>query len=334
MSEKLLTSNDLFGPISSNSTRLHVANVLHETREIYNDESQATITLRNIHLNSNRPSIRAGRVIFEKQPLEVKIGERYYFDNVTLDDGLAKLTRLSNDAKALRAFSQDVRPRMIVDLVRRYIHYAYDDVIKKLSMTDSKRACWIEQNTGLGATARHVPLSEVFKHGYGVCYHMAIATLWVSHLAGMSGTLLHADLGVIKNVSRLDTGHRLFSIEEAIAHVWLELQNSKEDWIQVDPATYLIGDNDTERSTFSAANYQASAMMNITHTTDTKGLVVQTSGSSFAPGAQKMAVNYGIALPDLGNQASEMQSFDGDVTIKVCTEPKMRLMNVRIVEVE
>lgn len=95
---------------------------------------------------------------------------------------------LATEAETLLELPENERPARVLEILRSKMHYAYNDVIEKLSETDPDLAKWVAENTGLNASSvSNVTLSELMERGYGVCRHLATAYLWLAQKAGLKG---------------------------------------------------------------------------------------------------------------------------------------------------
>ena len=230
--------------------------------EISATKERASASFRNLELNAQNPTSPEIRIVVEKQPIELVEGKSYGNYSVLIDRETERMQSLATQAEALLELPENERPVKILEILRDKMHYAYNDVIEKLSETDPDLAKWVAENTGLNAASvSNVPLSEIVEKGYGVCRHLATAYLWLAQKAGLKGVILSSDWGVIKNIERSDTKQKLFRSAEVgkpvSAHSWVEIKTSDGRWIPVDPSTKLVGDSKEGLAMFREANYMA-----------------------------------------------------------------------------
>lgn len=232
--------------------------------EISATKESASVVFHNLELNAENPTSPEIRIVVEKQPIELVEGKSYGNHAVLIDKETEKMQSLVVQAEALLEIPENERPAKILELLRSKMHYAYNDVIEKLSETDPGLAKWVAENTGLNASSvSDVPLSELIDRGYGVCRHLSISYLWLAQKAGLKGVLLSSDWGTIKNIERSDTHQKLFRSADVgkpvSAHSWVEIKTSDGRWIPVDPSTKLVGDSEERLAMFREANYMALA---------------------------------------------------------------------------
>jgi len=230
--------------------------------EISAEKQLASITFQNLELNADNPKSPEIIVVVEKQPIELVKGKSYCNHTVLIDQETESMTYLAKEAEALSELPERERPAKVLEILRRKMHYAYNDAIKKLSETDPELAKWVAENTGLNAASvSDVPLSQILEKGYGVCRHLAPAYLWLAQKAGLKGVILSSAWGVLKNIKRSDTQEKLFRSAEVgqpvSGHSWVEIKTADGQWIPVDPSTKLVGDTEAGLAMFRDANYSA-----------------------------------------------------------------------------
>lgn len=222
----------------------------------------ASVSFRKLELDAQHPTSPEIRIVVEKQPVELLEGKSYCRDAVLVDRETKKMRSLAASAETLLKLPESERPAKVLEILRDKMHYAYDDVIDKLSETSPDLAKWVAENTGLSASSVYnVPLSELVEKGYGVCRHLAVVYLWLAQKAGLKGVLLTSGSGVIKNIERSDNEQKLFRSAEVgkpiPAHSWVEIKTSDGRWIPVDPSIKLVGDSEEGLAMFREANYMA-----------------------------------------------------------------------------
>lgn len=230
--------------------------------EISTTKETAFVLFHNLELNAQNPTSPDIRIIVEKQPIKLVEGKSYDFHSILIDQETENMQSLAAKAEALLELPENERPSKVLEILMSSMHYAYNDVIDKLSETDPDLAKWVAENTGLNVSSvSDVPLSELVEKKYGVCRHLSVAYLWLAQKAGLEGVLLGSDWGMIKNIERSDTKQKLFKSVEigkpVSAHVWVEIKTSDGQWIPVDPSTKLVGDSEEGLAMFRRANYMA-----------------------------------------------------------------------------
>jgi len=230
--------------------------------EISATKEKASVSFRNLELDAQNPTSPEIGIVVEKQPIELVEGKSYGQYSVSIDKETERMQSITAEAEGFLELPENERPAKVLELLRSRMHYAYNDVIEKLSETDPDLAKWVAENTGLNrASGSNVPLSEIVEKGYGVCNHLSVVYLWLAQKAGLEGVILSSDRGVIKNIERSDTKQKLFQSAEigepVSAHSWVEIKTSDEEWIPVDPSTQLVGDSKEGLEMFREANYMA-----------------------------------------------------------------------------
>lgn len=227
-------------------------------------ETAAIITFEGLSLTGENPTSGKIRVKVEKQPLQLVQGNTYLRNEIVFDKETENMQQLASQAEALTAISERERPRAVLELFRRNVRYAYDNIVEELQETNPELAKWIAGNTGLSCkTGITVKLSDIIDKGYGVCRHLATGYLWLAQKAGLEGTLMVSILGGITNIKRSDTGEQLFKsvpVGEGLAHhAWTEIRLADGSWVPVDPSVNLVGDNKESMAMFREADYRALA---------------------------------------------------------------------------
>jgi hypothetical protein len=230
--------------------------------EISTARESASASFANLELNAENPASPEIRIVVEKQPIDLIEGKSYCNYAVLIDKETEGMRNLAAQAEALLQLPEQERPAKVLEIFRSHMHYAYNDVIEKLSESDPELAKWVAKNTGLSAASvSSVPLSQILEKGYGVCRHLATAYLWLAQKAGLKGVILSSDWGVLKNIERSDTKQKLFRSADVgqpvSAHSWVEIKTSDGRWIPVDPSTKLVGDTEAGLAMFREANYLA-----------------------------------------------------------------------------
>ncbi|MFZ2522303.1 MAG: transglutaminase-like domain-containing protein [Minisyncoccia bacterium] len=230
--------------------------------EISATKESAVVSFRNLELNEQNPRSPEIKIVVEKQPVELVEGKSYVNSAVLIDKETERMQSLATQAEALLEIPENERPAKVLEILRSKMHYAYNDVLDKLSESDPDLAKWVAENTGLSSPFSHdVPLSDLVEKGYGVCRHLSVAYLWLAQKAGLKGVLLSSEYGSIKNIERTDTKQKLFRSADigkpVSAHSWVEIKTSDGQWIPVDPSTKLVGDSEEGLAMFKEANYLA-----------------------------------------------------------------------------
>lgn len=291
--------------------------------EINLERKKATVMFRNLELNADNLRSPEIRIVVEKQPIELVEGKSYYCNAVFIDKETEKMKNLAAKAEKLLEFPEEERPAKVLEIFRQHMHYAYKEVIEKLSKTDPELARWVAKNTGPDANVNNVPLSQLIEKGYGICKHLAVAYLWLAQKAGLRGVILSADRGVIKNIERSDTKEKLFKSVEIgkplPAHSWVEIKTKEGRWIPVDPSTNLVGDTEAGLEMFRKANYYASGSFGL----DFEALPREklspllTKPIAFPPAEAKGS---GIICAELRGIKTKPYSGEATLTIRVARE--------------
>lgn len=187
--------------------------------------------------------------------------------NIIIDYESDKLKSMLNQARQLQELPESERPRKLLELLRRNIVFAYNDVVEELTKTNPGLGKWIAENTGINSDgARQLRLSEIVDAGYGVCRHLSVIFLVLAKEAGLEGAYVSSsrtdkEKYDLQNITRPDTGEPLFrmtAVGQPIAgHAWVELKLSDSNWMPIDPSTNLVGDTDEDLKIFKKANYRA-----------------------------------------------------------------------------
>jgi len=226
---------------------------------ISGDKKSASVSFKNLELNVGNTRSPAIRVVVEKQPIELVEGRSYCNVPILVDRETDLMRILANKARDLLLIPEKERIGRVLEILRSHLKYAYKDVIEELYKADSRKADWVEKNTGITSKIPNFPLSQVLEGGFGICTHFATAYLWLAQKAGLKGVILSSGDNVIKNIRRSDNNERLFKSfevgEYTSPHVWVEIKTSTGDWIPVDPTTNLIGDTEEGLQMFREANY-------------------------------------------------------------------------------
>lgn len=212
---------------------------------------------KNLNLNAENPRSSELKVTFQKEPMEFKVGNSYGpMEEVLFDGNVTEIMdKLSEKASKLKSLPEEERLLPLLDLIRDNIKYPLQSDIDKLKSEGAEHAQWIEDNFRKSSMPQHIPLSEIFEKGYGICSHLSVAYLWLAQKAGLQGTFGE---GRPFNVSRVDNQEPLFknfSLGEPVSHMWVEIKLSDKQWVTVDPSTKLIGDTAENRKTFKNAKY-------------------------------------------------------------------------------
>ncbi len=270
--------------------------------EISFSNESASAVFRNLELNAENPTSPEVRLTVEKRPITIKEGKSYGTYAVLIDNESERMRALTQKAETLLELPEKERLAKVLDILRGNVHYAYNDVVGKLSETNPELAKWVAENTSLNASSvTNVPLSEIIEKRYGVCRHLAVAYLWLAQKAGLKGIILNSDLGVIKNIQRSDTKEKLFKSvdigKSAPAHSWVEIKTSDGQWIPVDPSTKLVGDSEERLTMFKEANYMAYGNLGLDIESEPGG-ELSTKGKSiiFAPAEAKASGTYSLEL--------------------------------------
>lgn len=204
--------------------------------DIVKSETGAIVTFKELSLTGDNPTSERIRVRVEKQPLRLVPGNTYLRNEIVFDQETEYMQELAHQAEALTAVPERERPRVVLELFRRSVHYAYDDIVEKLQEANPELAKWVAENTGLSCkTGIKVKLSDIIDKRYGVCRHLATGYLWLAQKAGLEGTLMVSELGGITNIKRSDTGEQLFRsapVGVGLAHhAWAEIRLSDGSWV-------------------------------------------------------------------------------------------------------
>ncbi len=249
------------------SARQETSEEEEDSLEISVSEGSAFVSFHDLELSAESPTSSEIQIVVEKQPIDLVEGRSYADFSVLMDRETEKMVDLGAKAEALLELPEKERPAIILKILRSRVHYAYNEVIQKLSETDPELARWVAENIGLNSSVLNIPLSEIIEKGYGVCGHLATAYLWLAEKAGLKGVILSSNQGTIKNIRRSDTGEKLFESVEigqpVSAHSWVEIITSDGVWIPVDPSTKLIGDSRDGLAIFKDANYMSSAHLSL-----------------------------------------------------------------------
>jgi hypothetical protein len=299
-----------------------------------------------VDLKSSQPPLEIPMEI-EKLPTTVEVGTVLHMIKI---DNSPRYQQMLEEAKALREIPERERPRKLVELLRSQIQYAYPAKIKELEETDPALAERINRIIDIRTegVADPLPLSEVVESGYGVCRHLAVAMLPLAQAAGLQGALCASNAGRIKNIIRKDNGQQLFKLYNIESttdpHVWVELRTSDGEWIPVDPATQLVGDNSDSLATFQDANYRA-----LTGYLDIKGLpahvswLYQDPSLEFLPGEKThngtLKVNaketFAIKQSPTGELVSQVAetNYKGPLSFTISAQPSSYSCNASIVSI-
>jgi len=235
--------------------------------EVEKSKESALVSFQDLELSAENPTSPEIRIVVEKQPIDLIEGKSYGNFSVLIDKETEQMRDVATEAEALRELPEEERPAKLLEILRSKVHYAYNEVVEKLSETDPDLAQWVAENTGLNRSASSIPLSQIIEKGYGVCGHLSTAYLWLAQKAGLKGVVLNSDHRTIKNIERSDTKEKLFKSAEigqpVSAHSWVEIKTSDGRWIPVDPSTKLVGDTEEGLEMFRSANYMASGNLGL-----------------------------------------------------------------------
>lgn len=267
--------DDLFGELeeSPHKIKLKLETSPHPCKpNLQHSRDIVTATYHDLRFTPERQATEPLVITIEKLPTTLEIDHLYY-GSIVIDANSEILHPLIVEARALQHLEPKARARAILQMLRRKLKYAFPQDIEELKKTDLPRAIWIEQNTGLGNTTEKVNLSDIFRNGYAICYHLAYAYLWLCQQAGLEGTVIPVRDNDIINIRRTDTNEPLFKSvpvgNRAPGHVYTELLMPDGEWLAVDPSTNLISDTEEGKRMFSDAQYQGFVTHELqTHTTD------------------------------------------------------------------
>lgn len=266
---------DLFGEPEESNHQINTTleQTCHPCRpDLHQSDTEVIASYANLGFTKEYLATNPLIITVEKQPIRLQVG-RLYHGQIVIDTNHQILGPLAAEAKDLRHLPPKVRARAVLKLLREKLKYAFPQDIKRLRMSNPEQADWIEQHTGLGNRAERVNLSDIFRNGYAICYHLAYAYLWLSQHADLVGVIIPVRDNDIINIQRSDTNEPLFKsvpVEAPVAgHVYAELLMPDGEWLAVDPSTNLISDTTEGQEIFRAARYQAFVTHELqTHTTD------------------------------------------------------------------
>jgi hypothetical protein len=314
--------------------------------EITKDGSVFRVTYPSVDLKSSQPPLEIPMEI-EKLPTTAEMGAILHMIQI---DHSPRYQQMIEEARAIQALPERERPRALVRLLRSQVQFAYPIKIQELEEKDPVLA---ERVKGIidirtEGVVDPLPLSEVIESGYGVCRHLAVAMLPLAQAAGLEGALCASNSGRIKNVIRKDTGQPLFKLYDIDSttdpHVWVELRTSDGEWIPVDPATQLVGDNLESLATFQEANYRAlTGFLNIKGFPAHVGWLDNDPSLEFLPGERthngmlKINTKETFALKKSPNGKIISQGFEtnykGPLSLDISAQPSRYSCNASIVSV-
>lgn len=310
------------------------------------DGTQVTARFEQLHLTADAPTSKSIDVTFTKQPLDIVLGSTYADGKLTYTRESDIMLQLASEAEKIRELPEEARPRAILELLRRHVHYAYDDAVDTLAMSDPDKAQWVRDHTGLHAPHHAVELADVFEHGYGICRHLHLAYLYLAQKAGLGGMLLTCVAGTIQNVTRHDSEEPLFRsapVGEAVgAHSWCEVQLSDGTWIPVDPSTQLVGDSPEHLRVFLEAHYEGRLVDGFTPDWGPmdelrleQNLLPFQPGSAQTTGTFYLRLNSSIQAVRFGKgpqpqEAPSNEPFTGNAYIKITAGSERGNMNLKV----
>lgn len=332
----------------------------HKTPKVtlYKEEDDYTLDLfrtfwmrvPSVNLDSDSEPLRF-RITVEKVPTNVERGKA--ISNVIIDSHNRELRPLLKQARALRRIPEEERPRKILELVSSKMSFACAENIEILSKTNPESAAWVAENVGLSSTGETaVRLSDLVRHGYGVCRHFAAVTLVLAKEAKMEGALMTnegrsdnaSDPIVLINITRTDTGEPVFKsakVGEQVtgAHAWVELKTRK-GWIPMDSSHNLVGDTPENVQMFRDANYCGLVYPDGIYT---KGLpenvrliLKRPSNLYFSPGESTcdgiMEINCTKRMDKLSRFVPT--SYNGDLSFRIGSDYQDRQVSVKILSID
>ncbi len=262
-------------------------------------------------------------VSIEKQPMRLQIG-RMYYGGILIDTDYRIFGPLIAACKQLKSLPPKIRARAVLKLLLDKVKYAFPEDMKKLKAINPERANWIEKNTALGNTAEKVNLSDIFKHGYGICYHLAFAYLWLCQQAGLEGTVIPVRDNDIINIQRTDTNQPLFKSvpvgSPAGGHLYVELLLPNGEWLAVDPSTDLISDTEQGKAMFTAARYQAFVSHELQIQTNDRNIGIHKTNARIPAMQGITAQSFQLHVP---NKARTLFLSTPTPTVTVVSQPKV-----------
>lgn len=318
-----------------------------QTPEVTHNDISVTILYKDLHLTTEHPTTTPVAITLEKQPLRIDEGKIYDWGLLVVDGETDKMQAIAMEAEALKKLPEAKRPRAVLELLRKHIHYAYADVMELVAQQNPELAAWVSTNTGLDAPMKKINLSDVFDKGYGICHHLSVTYLWLAQKAGLQGTLMSSGHQSIRNIDRIDKPGKLFQLTEigefTGAHSWNEIRLSDGRWVPIDPSTQLVGDTEEGLRMFKDANYETPAGFGLKFEYGPQWKVQpQTDGDTpmFRPGEQTVTGKYQLLLSStrpilrLGNARGNIpptnEPFTGDATLTISATPNRGVLNLGI----
>jgi hypothetical protein len=319
---------------------------LAELAEIKPIEGGFEISIPNVDLDSEQSGkALVFEIELEKQPCHYQEGETIGPGSQSLIIDLntnptEKSEAMLQAAKEIGELPAEQRPRMIVDLIRSQVQYAYKAVIEQLKEDDPELAKWVEENSGIGSGWKSQKASDIVKTGYGVCKHLAGLAVILGQEAGLDASYefnpaFSPELN-FKNINRPDNGQPLFKSFPVgksfnAAHAWVSYYVDGR-WISADPSTMLVADNEVESSIFKEANYRVPAGLALNFEGLPTHVVRSFKSASFRPGESNLIGDFSINAdrtlqigdPDMPN------AYTGPLKFTVTAPRNLRGPNVEI----
>lgn len=281
-------------------------------------EDEINVNYKDLKLNRENSKTPEINIRVRKEALVLEEGE-VYGAFACLIDNSPELEDLASKANELSFLPEGDRLKPLMDLFNNHFKFAYEDEVERIRVDNPELADWIDNNSGLKSPLNNLPLSELLNHGYGVCRHLAIAFLWLANKAGLKGSVMFSNKGVLKNIKRTDNGKKLFRSvevgEPTDPHSWVEVQTVGGRWIPIDPSSQLIGDTEDGLKMFREANYLSEPPFRISCRFNQ--LVPVFAKPSFAPGEDFAYSTFYLSLPPKSEEGDQLDDYTGNAGGKI-----------------
>lgn len=218
---------------------------LSDNIEISFSDRSAEINFLNLDLEREEDSSDDIEIVFDKKPITLK-KDKLYAQYTIYDKESEKMKAVAEECLEFKDLPEKELLHKILEILRKNIDYPFEKKVEEIRKNDPDLADWIDKNTPinnypLGGVNK---LSDIFEKGYGICGNMSVAFLYLAEKVDLRGIIFYGD--EIKNILRSDNNEPLFKSREvgspAPTHSWCEIKLSNGEWVPVDPATKLIGD--------------------------------------------------------------------------------------------